>query len=311
LRIIGKILKKVYSTGMKKTNAILDIKANKTHYFTKSFLLLLISLAISCNKEPEPWKEKCIIYKDSLYKTPLDTILLFEKDSNFVKKDGYYRIYSSNIIDNYATGKIKNHKKVGSWKSYYNNALDAEENYNDKGELNGFVIQYDSSNGNFFSVYHFVNGEQEGIQKEYHPNNILARSYTLHRSYDYRGEYVCYDKRGGIIYKENFGKEGTGYYKEFRDDTIFREGAILKDRYVGMYIEKNYYLSGGSTTKQIFRSSKGGMYMVKIFGNLNEVYETKGDSMVYYYLKNKTKRTTFLKGKIIKNEQFNDTLLSL
>ncbi len=287
------------------------MKKNKVQYFIKSSLSLFLLLSIGCKKEPEHWQDKYILYKDTLCKTPIDTILLFEKDSNYVKKDGYYRMYGAYTDDYYATGKIKNHKKVGLWKSYFDNALDIEENYNDKGELDGFVINYNRSNGKFISVYHFVNGEQEGIQKEYHLNNVLARVYTLHRSYNYRGEYVCYDEKGKILYKENFGKEGTGYYKEFSDDTIFREGAILKDRYVGMYIEKNYYLSGGSTTKQIFHNSKGGMYMVKIFGNLNEVYETKEDSMVYYYLKNKTKRTTFLKGKIIKNEQFNDTLLSL
>ena len=224
---------------MKKTNAILDIKANKTHYFIKSFLLLLIFLSIACNKEPEPWKEKYIIYKDSLYKTPIDTILLFEKDSNFVKKDGYYRIYDG--IDDYSIGKIKKHKKVGLWKSYTDNALDREENYNDEGELDGFAIDYDRFNGKFISIYRFVNGEQEGIQKEYHPeNNILARVYTLNKSHKYRDEYVCYNEKGKIIYKENFGKEGTGYYKEFDNDIVIREGAILKDKFVGRHTNKKY-----------------------------------------------------------------------
>jgi antitoxin component YwqK of YwqJK toxin-antitoxin module len=287
------------------------MKTNKSHYFIKSFLLLFLFLSIGCNKEPKEWQEKYILYKDSSCKIPIDTLLLYEKDSNYVKKDGYYRIYSSDIIANYSTGKIKNRKKVGSWKSYYNNALDAEENYNDKGELDGFVIQYNSPDSTFVSVYHFVNGEQEGVQKEYHANNILERVYTLYKSYNYRDEYVCYDKKGKILYKENFGKEGTGYYKEFNNDTIIKEGAYLKGKSVGLHIENEYFHSYYPLIKQTFYNQKGGFYKVKLFGNLKAVYETKGDSMVYDYAKNKTKRTTFLKGKIIKNEQFNDTLLSL
>jgi antitoxin component YwqK of YwqJK toxin-antitoxin module len=309
LRIIGKILKKVYSTGMKKTNAILDIKANKTHYFIKSFLLLLIFLSIGCNKEPQPWKEKCIIYKDSLCKNPMDTILLFEKDSNFVKKDGYYRMFSVYNTGDYSTGKIKNHKKVGSWKLYFDKALRNEENYNDKGELDGYVIDYDHSNGDFVSVYHFVNGEQQGIQKEYHTNNILARVYTLQGSFNYRDEYVCYNEKGKIIYKENFGKEGTGYYKEFDNDTVIREGAILKDKFTGIHTYHIHFYEGLPQTEQTFHNSKGGLYMVKKFGNLKASIETEGDSMVYYYLKNKTRITTFLKGKIIENVVYKDTIL--
>jgi antitoxin component YwqK of YwqJK toxin-antitoxin module len=308
LRIIGKILKEVYSTGMKKTNSILDIKANKSHYFIKSFLLLLIFLSIGCNKEPEPWKEKCIIYKDSLCKTPIDTILLFEKDSNFVKKDGYYRIYDG--IDDYSIGKIKKHKKVGLWKSYTDNALDREENYTDKGELDGFVIDYDRFNGKFISIYRFVNGEQEGIQKEYHPeNNILARVYSLNKSHKYRDEYMCYTEKGKIIYKENFGKEGTGYYKEYDNDIVIREGAILKDKFVGMHINKEYLYDGFRVVEQTFYNQKGKLYKVKKFGNLEKVYETKGDSIVYNYIENKTRKTTFLKGKIIENVVSNDTIL--
>jgi antitoxin component YwqK of YwqJK toxin-antitoxin module len=284
------------------------MKTNKTHYFIKSSLLLLLFLSIGCNKEPKQWKEKCIIYKDSLCKIPLDTILLFEKDSDYVKKDGYYRIFYD--IDDYSIGKIKNHKKVGLWKSYSDNALDSEENYNDKGELHGFVIDYDHSNGKFFSVYHFVNGEQEGIQKEYNPKtNILARVYTLHRGLYYRGEYMCYDTKGKIIYEENFGKEGSGYYKEFDNNTVVREGAILKDKYVGMHISKEYLYDGFQVVEQIFYNQKGKFYKVKKFGNLKKVYETKGDSIVYDYTKNKTRRTTFLKGKIIENVVDNDTIL--
>lgn len=284
------------------------MKINQVQLFKKSVFLLLLLVAIGCKKEPEQWKEKCIIYKDSLYKIPLDTILLFEKDSNYVKKDGYYRVFSVYNTGNYSAGKVKNHKKIGSWKSYFGEALRSEENYNDKGELDGYVINYDQSNGDFVSVFHFVNGEQEGIQKEYHSNNILARVYTLHKSYNYRDEYVCYDEKGKIIYKEDFGREGTGYYKEFKNDTIIKEGTILKDKYVGMYINREYLYDGSVAIEQTFYNKNGGMYKAKKSGNL-DFYKSKGDSIVYYYLNNKTRITTFLKGKIIKNEIYNDTLL--
>ncbi|WP_221933423.1 hypothetical protein, partial [Flavobacterium sp. ZT3R18] len=64
------------------------MKTNKTIYFIKSSLLLFLFLSIGCNKEPKQWEEKYILYKDSLCKIPVDTILLFEKDSDFVKRDG-------------------------------------------------------------------------------------------------------------------------------------------------------------------------------------------------------------------------------
>lgn len=279
----------------------------KTDY-TELILSLFLLALISCKKEPERWKEKHIIYKDSLYKIPLDTILVFEKDSGFIKKDGYYKIFYVYHTSDYSIGRIKYHKKVGLWKYYHSNALEGEDNYNDKGELDGFQIVYDHITGKFISVYHFVNGEQEGIQKEYHPeNNTLARVYTLYKSSYYRGEYICYNLNGKIIYQENFGKDGTGYYKEFRNDSLYREGAILKDRYVGMHTEHVRFYEGLPLTIQTFNNQKGDLYMVKKFGNLY-IYKTKGDSMVYYYSKNKTKRVTFLKGKIIKKEQYKDTI---
>src|SRR4051812_18320376 len=97
--------------------------------FGKLAFLLLVLLTTSCKKEPKQWKEKYIVYKDSLYKTPLDTILLFAKDSNYVKINGYYKIFSVYNTSDYSTGKIKNHKKAGLWKSYSNNVLNSEENY--------------------------------------------------------------------------------------------------------------------------------------------------------------------------------------
>lgn len=286
------------------------IKNNQFHII-KAFLLFLL-LSASCKKEPERWEKKYIIYKDSLYKTPLDTILVFEKDSSFVKRDGYYNIYSSHSTDDYSTGKIKNHKKVGLWKSYFNNALQEEENYNDKGELDGFQIVYDQFTGKFISVYHFVNGEQEGIQKEYHTeNNKLARVYTLYQSSYYRGEYICYNLNGKIIYQENFGKDGTGYYKEFDNEIVVREGKIIKDKSVGIHIYTDYFGGDNPLIENTFNDEKGRVYKVSLYGNLKALYKTDGDSMIYDYDKNITKRTTFLKGKLIKREQFNDTTLAL
>lgn len=285
------------------------MKCIKSKYFRKVLLLTAIFL-ISCDKNPkQPWIEKCIIYKDSSYQIPLDTILLFEKDSNFVKRNGYYKIYNSDIINNYSIGKIKNRKKVGLWKLYYKDALSAEEHYNDKGEFDGFVIQYDPSNGNFLSVYHFNNGEQVGIQKEYYLNNILAQVYTLDKNDQYRDKFVCYNTKGKIIYKEDFGKEGTGYYKKYNNDTIIREGKYLKGKRVGIHVQKEYFQSHYPLIENTFYNQKGGFYKVKLFGNLKAVIQTKGDSIVYDYTKNKTRKITFLKGKIIENAVYNDTVI--
>jgi antitoxin component YwqK of YwqJK toxin-antitoxin module len=164
----------------------------------------------------------------------------------------------------------------------------------------------------FISVYHFVNGEQEGIQKEYYTeNNTLARVYTLYKSSNYRGEYTCYNQNGKIIYQENFGKDGTGYYKKFDNEIVIREGKLVKDRPVGIHIFMDYFQGDIPLIDETFYNEQGRFYKVKLYGNLKALYETDGDSMIYDYDKNITNRRTFLKGKLIKSEQFNDTLLSL
>jgi len=277
----------------------------------KKLCLVLAAIAVllfSCKKEPEKWKEKLIVYKDSLQSVPLDSIFLFGKDSNYVKADGYYKIYGL-YPDTYNVGQIKNNNKVGLWKSFMNNALEGEERYNSNGELNGKAVKYDSYNGDLFSVYNYVNGEQEGTQKEYHTKNVLARLYTLDKSYNYRGDYVCYDVNGKVLYQTNFGNEGTGYYKEFHNDTLFREGAILKDKFVGMHIRKEFFHGRKPLIEQTFYNDSGRFFKVKLFGNLKDAIETKGDSIVYDYANNKTTITTFLKGKVITNEVLNDTVL--
>ena len=277
----------------------------------KKLFLLVASILIvlsSCKKESEKWNEKWILYQDNLCKVALDSVFLFSNDTNYVKVNGYYKVFCWKS-SSYSIGEIRNNEKFGLWKSFTNGALEAQEHYNDKGELDGSAMNYDSFTGDLFSIYHFVDGEQEGIQKEFHPKNVLARVYTLSKSCNYRDEYICYNDNGKVLYQENFGNDGTGYYKEFHNDTLFREGAIIKDKFVGMHIRKEFFHGYNPMIEQTFYNNEGHFFKVKLFGNLKDAIETKGDSIVYDYDRNKTTVTTFLKGAIITNESYNDTIL--
>jgi hypothetical protein len=276
-------------------------------HYTKIILLGYLLAALGCKKEHEQWREKYVQCQDSLYKIPIDSFFDYDKDNTHpILKDGYYKMYHENL-KNYGIGKINNQNKIGLWKNYSGEILLREENYNSKGQLHGYLKNC-YGNKEISSIYHYVNDEQVGMQKEYYSNQTLETVYTLAPDHSYRDKLIHYDQKGKVVYEEDFGKEGTGYYKQFSySKKVIAEGAYLKGKKIGMHYEHLIGLEDVMlATEQNFYNNNGGLERVKkIRYEKNKEY----DSLIFIYTKNKTQLITYNNGKIIENKKYNDTLL--
>lgn len=192
----------------------------------------------------EPATCKIILYSDSTYIYPIDSLTYTNRDDTtwFNGKfllNGYVGIYSNDSQHSFEEGKFRNGRKIGTWRYYSgeNNQLYCVANYNDMSELHGKRIYYDTVNGSLFieSIYNHVHDREQGIQENFFASGALYFRYELDSTWTYINDYLVFYENGDTLYHENFGNSGTGWMKSYTDSVVTIEGQLIDNKRDGWW----------------------------------------------------------------------------
>ncbi|MGB0178133.1 MAG: toxin-antitoxin system YwqK family antitoxin, partial [Owenweeksia sp.] len=196
----------------------------------------------------DPNGKRELLYEYS--KGEITAYTYFDKDGAILKKAErkkgkfWYEGYTLEGVKTIEGNYVGDHKD-GHWKYYTTNGeLDAEEDYNEEGQIIGEYKGYYPS-GQLYQLRHFRKDTLHGYERMYHLNGNIKSE----------GNYVK-------------GK-AHGQWNHY-----FRDGALSYT---------NYYAAGKLNGPQYYYDPEGKLYMIKHFemGSLASTASTNADSSVY------------------------------
>ncbi len=117
-------------------------------------------------------------------------------------------IYGSRTGPGYK-GVLKNGRRVGIWRQYYNSQLDIEFYYNVDSELE-WSVNYYNNGSRLHTPYR--NDKRHGLEQEIDSQGVV-RKHCEYKNGSKNGTYIEYDKEGNIIQESIYknGRETTVY----------------------------------------------------------------------------------------------------
>ena len=236
----------------------------------------------------------------------LEEVLEMRGEEVFYKETGevFTGIYITEEGEDEYKRRIENHIENGTVKKFveYINDVKEQEMYIDfftmYGELAAVkarIVQY-YKNGNIKSDIWTDNitGYLENTgETAYHPFKIYYENGLLHsqgkciaRFLDncesFYEDYEVYASDGQLLYKEEFGNEGTGYFKGYtpeKDSVLYEEGFQVEGKREGKWITYNY--DNGKTIynyKNNYEEGEARTYNDK--GRLVKIEKYRGGSLI-------------------------------